>query len=100
MELGMDGRVLALKGPLDGRCTSEVRDAIYDNLSMHEGLVIDLTDVQWIDATALRMLAVATRYAEREGQYLTLRGCSPHIRRVLRHSPLSALLELESGASA
>ncbi|MDQ6642626.1 MAG: STAS domain-containing protein [Actinomycetota bacterium] len=95
VELFIDGRVLTLSGPLDGRSTSVVREAIYDNLSMHGGLVIDLTDVEWVDATALRMLAVATQYADREGQSLTLRGCAPHLRRVLRHSRLRALLEIE-----
>lgn len=100
MEIFRDGRVLALSGPLDGRSTSLVREAIYDHLSAYdEGVVIDLTDVQWIDATALRMLAVATRHAERQGQYLTLRGCTPHLRRVLHHSRLRALLELEGGAA-
>lgn len=100
MEIFRDGRVLALIGPLDGRSTAQVRDAIYDHLSgCEDGIVIDLTDVQWIDANALRMLAVATRHAEKEGQSLTLRGCTPHLRRVLHRSRLGALLELESGAA-
>ncbi|MEP6814548.1 MAG: STAS domain-containing protein [Marmoricola sp.] len=99
MELFTDGRVLVLNGPLDGRSTALVRNAIHEHLSTYDdGVVLDLTHVQWIDATALRMLAVATQHAEKRGQYLTLRGCTPYLRRVLHHSRLRALLELENGA--
>ncbi len=101
MELFRDGHVLALSGPFDGRSTAMAREAIYDHLSaFDEGIVLDLTEVLWIDAVALRMLAVATQHAEKEGQYLTLRGCSTHLRRVLNHSRLRTLLELEGGAAS
>ncbi len=98
MELVRDGAVLLLGGPLDGRSTFEVRTAIYDHLGSFDDVVVDVHDVDWIDGTALRMLAVATRYAERGGQHLVLRGITPHLRRSLRHSRLTQLLELEGGA--
>jgi len=100
MDLVRDGSVLVLEGPLDGRCTFEVRTALYDQLASYDDVVVDVAGVEWIDATALRMLAVATRFAERGGQRLTIRGLNPHLRRALRHSRISNLLELESGADA
>jgi anti-anti-sigma factor len=101
MQLIRDGRVLILSGPLDGRSTAMVRDAIHDQLALcGDGVVIDVSDVQWIDANALRMLAVATRHAEMEGQSVTLRGCTQQMRRVLRHSRLYALLELEGNSAS
>ena len=98
MELVRDGSVLVLDGPLDGRCTFEVRTALYDHLASYDDVVVDVADVEWIDATALRMLAVATRFAERGGQHLVLRGCNPHLRRILRHSRIGSLLEIEGDA--
>lgn len=98
MELFSDGSALVLGGPLDARSTAEVRTAIYDHLASYDVVVLDVTDVEWVDGTALRMLAVATRHAERSGQHLTLRGVSPQLRRSLRHSRLSGLLEVEGGA--
>jgi anti-anti-sigma factor len=100
MELLRDGRVLVLDGPLDGRSTALVREAIQHQLSVcGEGVVVDLSAVPWIDVNGLRMLAAATRHAEKKGQSLILRGCTPHMRRVLRHSRLYALLELEGDAA-
>ena len=63
-DITTDGPVLALHGDFDVRSTWEVRAAIYDLLEGHEvEVVVDLADVDNIDATALRVLAVATRNA-------------------------------------
>lgn len=100
MEIVADGPALVLAGAFDVRSTWEVRSALYDHLATYDDVVVDVHDVEWIDGTALRMLAVATRYAERGGQHLVLRGMTPHLRRALRHSRLSNLLELEGAVSA
>ena len=71
-------RSLVLSGDFDVRSTWEVRNAIYDHLEGHdEDVVVDLTDVTTIDVTALKVLAVATRQASRDGHHLILRGCGP-----------------------
>ena len=73
-----DGPTLVLSGDFDVRSTWEVRQAIYDLLEGHdEDVVIDLTDVDSVDLTALKVLGVATREASRAGHHLTLRGCGP-----------------------
>lgn len=96
MEILSDGPVLRLSGDFDVRSTWEVRTAIYDHLEGHdEDVVVDLTEVDTIDVTALKVLAVATRQATREGHHLTLRGCSPAVRRMLHLSRLIRVCEVE-----
>lgn len=58
-------------------------------------IIVDLTGVDSVDVTALRLLAVATRQAARRGGHVRLRGCSPAVRRMLHLSRLAAAVEVE-----
>ena len=79
----------------------EVRTAIYEQLAGYdEDVVVDLTDVTTIDVTALKVLAVATRQAIRDGHHLTLRGCGPAVRRMLHLSRLIRVVEVERVAAS
>lgn len=101
MDIVADGPTLWLSGAFDVRSTLEARTAIYDHLAGHEeDVVLDLSDVEAIDLTALRVLAVATRQASRDGHHLTLRGCCPAVRRMLHLSGLRGLVELEREAAS
>ena len=76
MDITFDGSTLALHGDFDVRSTFQVRNAIYERLDGHEqDVVVDMSEVETIDVTALRVLAVATRQATRSGHRLTLRNC-------------------------
>ncbi|WP_246355229.1 STAS domain-containing protein [Nocardioides ungokensis] len=91
-----DGPTLVLSGDFDVRSTWRVRQALYDHLEGHdEDVVVDLTDVDSVDVTALKVLAVATREASRAGHHLTLRGCGPAVRRLLHLSHLIRVVEVE-----
>ena len=89
--------VLAFSGPLDGRCSSEVREQLYAHIGRHpdEDVVVDLSRVESIDATALRLLAVAALRVERAGRRIVLRGCSPALRRVFAFGGWRRLFLLE-----
>jgi anti-anti-sigma factor len=101
MELSVSDRTLVLHGYFDVRSTGIVREALYDRMGSTSGdLVVDLADVEAIDATALRVLAVASRLMEREGRALILRGCSPALRRVLALTRLRRLVTVERAATA
>jgi anti-anti-sigma factor len=101
MELSVDGETLVLHGYFDVRSTGIVREALYDRMGSTSGdLVVDLADVEAIDATALRVLAVASRFMEREGRALILRGCSPALRRVLALTRIRRLVTVERAATA
>lgn len=96
MDIISDGPRLVLAGEFDVRSTFQVRQAVYQHLHTHDDdVVIDMTDVSSIDLTALKVLAVATRYAERTGHHLILRGCGPAVRRMLHKSHLIRLVDVE-----
>jgi anti-anti-sigma factor len=96
MEIMRDGSTLVLGGDFDVRSTWEVRTAVYELIGSHDGdVVIDLSAVESVDVTALKVLAVATRQALREGHHLTLRGCTPAVRRMLHLSHLIRVVEVE-----
>jgi anti-anti-sigma factor len=91
---------LVLTGDFDVRSTWLVREAIYEHLQGHdEDVVVDMTGVDAIDLTALRLLAVATRRAGRTGHHLTLRGCGPAVRRMLHLTRLAHAVDVERSAA-
>lgn len=101
MELAVDDRTLILHGHFDGRSTALVREALYDLIEQTSGnLVVDLADVEAVDATALRVLAAAGMVMERDGRALVLRGCRPALRRVLAFTRLRRLVTVERGIPA
>lgn len=100
MDIMSKGAVLELHGAFDVRSTSEVRNAIYQSLdTLAEDVVVDMTDVETVDITALKVLAVATLRANRQGHHLMLRGCGPAVRRMLHLSRLAHAVEVERVAA-
>jgi len=91
-----DGPTLFLAGDFDVRSTGDVRNAIYDQLSHTAGdLVIDITEVDTVDLTALKVIGAASRRASRAGKRIVLRGACPAVRRMLHLSHLIRVVELE-----
>ena len=100
MDIVSDGSTLVLSGSFDARSTFQVRTAIYEHLNAHDrDVVIDLSDVEFVDVTALKVLAVATRQASRSGQQLTLRGCNGAVRRLLHMTRLIRVVDVERVAA-
>ncbi len=97
MRIMTDGPTLVLSGDLDVRSTWEVRNAVYDHLRGHDAgsIVIDITEVETIDLTALKVLAVASRFALHDGQRIVLRGACPAVLRMLHLSHLIRFFEIE-----
>jgi anti-anti-sigma factor len=101
MDISTDGPTLVLAGQFDVRSTMEVRTAIYEHLDgCDHDIVVDLSEVTSVDVVALRVLAVATHHAERQGRHLTLRGCGPAVRRLLHLSHLIRVVEVERAAAS
>ena len=100
MDIISDGPTLVLHGDFDVRSTWEVRAAIYERLdSYDDDVVLDMTDVATIDATALRLLAVATRHAWLTGHHLTVRNPGPAVRRMAHLTRLAHAIEVERVAA-
>jgi anti-anti-sigma factor len=86
---------LVLAGRFDGRSTATVRELLYEQMESHDHVVVDLTAVDSVDVTALRMLAAASTLMERDGRTLTLRNCAPAVRRVIAFTRIRGVLQLE-----
>jgi anti-anti-sigma factor len=100
MELTTDGSTLRIGGQLDVRCITELRIAIYDHLEAHPGhVVLDLSDVESADLTVLKMLAVASRMANRAGHRVTVRDCPDGVRRLLHLAHLRGLVTVEESTA-
>lgn len=95
MDISSDRNVLLLRGDLDVRSTREVRAALRALLELHDEVVIDLSEVETVDVTALRVLAAATVRSIRDGHHLTLRSPSPAVRRLLHLSHLIRVVEVD-----
>jgi anti-anti-sigma factor len=99
MEVTTNGATLVLAGRFDVRSTSMVREALYEHIESRTGdVAVDLSQVESIDATALKVLAAATKIIERDGRTLVLRGCSPALRRIIAFTRLRRLVQVERGA--
>lgn len=103
MDYSVGEHVLVLHGSVDVRCTAELRELLYalvDRVEASGGTdaVVDLTDVESIDTTALKLLAVANRVARRRGVRVLLRGASTGVRRLLHLTHLRSVLTLEPTA--
>lgn len=101
LEIVSDGPALVLSGDFDVRSTWEVRNALRDRLvGAEQDVVVDLTDVTALDATAARVLAYASREALRNGHHVTLRGCGPAVRRMLHLTRLIRFVDVERAAAS
>jgi anti-anti-sigma factor len=96
MQFTTDGNTLVLTGSLDVRCTAELRAVVYHLLAQRTGDIrVEISRVESVDLTTLKMLAVANRTAEREGRRVVLSGGTPGVRRLLHLSHLRSMIPVE-----
>jgi anti-sigma B factor antagonist len=87
---------LTLNGRLDASSVGEVRAALNRLIdTTGDDIVVEMSQVDVIDATGLGMLAAAHRRLERTGRQLILRGCADHVRRVLAVTGLARVMHVE-----
>lgn len=86
-----------LIGPhLDVRNVSAVRSTLDAALEGASGnVVVDMRDLDIIDAAGLGMLTAAHLRAERAGRHLVLRNCSDDIRRVFAVTHLNRVFHID-----
>jgi anti-anti-sigma factor len=101
MDLHSEGATLRVSGQVDVRTVGELREALYSHLEDHPGdVVLDLSGVESADLAALRMIAVASRLAVRQGRVLLVHGCPPLVRRLLHLAHLRGLVAVEDSVAA
>jgi len=90
------GEALILRGSVDASTVAEVRQLLHAALEAGVGdLVVDLAEVQLLDATGLGMLVGTHRRAGRCGRRLVLRRVPPRIERLLVATRLNRVLQIE-----
>jgi anti-sigma B factor antagonist len=89
-----DGCALAwLGGEIDVAATADCRTFLLAALGEGRGrLVVDVTDVRFIDASGLGVLVFVAKAAARDGGWLRLVGANPMLRRMMGIISLSAVL--------
>jgi anti-anti-sigma factor len=91
---------VVLTGRLDVHTVHDARAAVHAALERGSGdLVVNLRDVEMLDATGLGMLVGVHRRAGRTGRRLVLRDVGPQLERLLRVSRLHRILTVEAPAA-
>lgn len=94
--IGTTPTVLRVTGRLDGTSVSEIRERLHTAIALDGGdLVLDLSDVDWLDVTGLAVLVDVHRRLRQQGRRLILRGCTPRLRRALAVTRLSRVMAIE-----
>ena len=81
--------VIVLRGEIDVVSVESIRDAIEPHLAPQQAVVVDLSAVEFVDSSLVKVLAHARTRVTAKGN-LIIRNPSPVARRIL------TLLELES----
>ena len=90
------GREVALSGRLDVHSVSDVRAVLHAAIDAGDGdLVVDLSEVDLVDATGLGVLVGADRRAKLAGRRVVLRDVRPRLLRILRATRLHRVLTIE-----
>jgi len=87
------GRVLVLRGRLDGRAAPDVRQSLHRVVDAGTGEVhVEVSGLVLVDVASLGLLLEAHRRAERAGRCLVLVGVPPPLERMLRVTRLDRVL--------
>jgi len=86
--------VVEVGGEVDVTSAPTLRDHLLGHIGLGEPcLVVDLSEVEFMDSTGLSALLVAYRQAVELGSSLLIAGAKPAVRRVLEITKLDVLLE-------
>lgn len=89
-----DGTLVALSGRLDVHAAADVRNALARAVDRGEGeLVLDLAELEAVDATGLGVLVGAHRRAQRAGRTLVLKDVPATVGRLLLVTRLDKVLQ-------
>ena len=93
----MSTQVVHLAGELDTALVAARRPELIDKCDRHAGsaLVLDLTDVTFVDSTGLGLLIGVARRMREGGGEVRLRGCRRSVRRLLTLSGLDGVLVID-----
>ncbi len=85
---------LKIVGVVDSHTAGQLRDAIQTHGQTDDDLVLDLSDVEFIDSSGLRIIVNAHSELEAAGRQLVLVHTSPAVTRLLEITGLHEHLHL------
>ena len=89
-----DGSFVALSGRLDVRAAADIRLELAEAVDSGDGeLVLDLAELEAVDATGLGVLVGAHRRAQRAGRTLVLSDVPDPVSRLLLVTRLDKILQ-------
>jgi anti-anti-sigma factor len=89
MNVRIDGQVCYLSGELDAGSAGAFRAAVTSNVDPKEEVVIDLTELRFLDSTGVKVtIYLAQRFCERG---IVLRNPWPNVGRLLRIVDIEAV---------
>ena len=101
MQIRADQAALAVEGRLDVRTAADARCVLHDAVDQGQGdLVLDLTALEFWDATGLGVIMGTHRRAGRRNRRLVLRGVPPRLHRLLVAARLHRILVIDGGVGA
>jgi anti-anti-sigma factor len=90
------GTIMPISGRIDASTVSQLRERLHSAVDGGVGvLVLDLSEVELVDAIGLAMLAGTQRRALRAGRQVLLRGTPPRLQRLLVATGLDRILRAE-----
>lgn len=94
-EVDHDGTCrLVMRGELDVASAHSVGDRLHTLLADHRRIIIDLSELSFIDSTGLGVLVRATEAADQNGVMLTIAALSETVMRVVELTGLAERLHL------
>jgi len=95
----VDGCRAMIAGDLDLTAEPRVRKGLFEALSQRpDKLVLDLSDVTFIDSSGLRVLLACRNRCEETGTHLYLAGVGPEIERTLHVANLRNFFDYEAAS--
>ncbi|MGR7001300.1 STAS domain-containing protein [Yinghuangia aomiensis] len=101
MHVWGDDHELYLRGALDVHTAADVRQRVHTAVDRGAGdFVLDVSEVEILDATGLGLLVAIHRRAGRRERRFVLRGVTPPVHRILVITKLHRILALEGAVAA
>ncbi len=97
MEIRVDGKylIVALSGELDVESSQKMKNDVRKKISSEtSNIVIDLTNVNYVDSSGLGTLIALQKDARFNGGSLCIVGASQQIKRVMKMTNLDKLFQL------
>ena len=95
-----DETIIHVRGEIDVATCERLRDSIEPHLGPQQAIVLDLSEVQFMDSSCLRVLQQARGTLTADGGSLFLRNPSKVARRALTVAQAQDLLEVDAGDDA